>query len=770
MAEEEKKPDPAYIRAPSQTTPGEMTGREVTDSDEAYRRWMAGEEFIGKEEAQRLVRRDQVETPGALQSAALGLGQGVSGRLLIPALGALAPADTPEAEEYRRTRIDKASNTAAYKAAEALGFIAPMFLTGGGAGAARMGAAGVLPAAGGLAERAAASLLPRLPGLLGEVGGAAITQGARGAAEGALLGLGDAATQAYTHGNPFTAQAALSSLADGALMGGIAGSALGAGTASLGHVAQGLGNALSRDAEEGARKVFGRMGIEAKQAEYLTQRAGSASKALEELRPLMEEGNFDPRKVHQIAKRVGAEHQEVRMDIMRKLDQEAPAASSMVIPRAMERIKLEVVGPHVGTTLEQEANYVANGVIQKLQYAEQHGSRSPWLNMMAERDGIQAKLQPFIDGTKASPLSKQWAIQALNAVDASMSEALLEVDAGLAKRFGAATLSRDAARIFEEGTANQVSRAMQDAAMEVTPGIKPRDLLVAGAIGSYSPIGAAAGLAAKGLTQMAADAIQPAVTKWLTRSALGATAEKSAVDLRGHIQSTLKDFFNSAPRAVVAGTRQKKGPKYSADDTEKAMEKVQYLISPRHQSDVAAYLKRVADAGQPDLADAMGKVNQAAVKQAMDNLPVSMKGRSMQNMTKHVKLQSPTIETLKFLNRMKGVMGGPLSLLESMKDGSLSKEQVDGHKAVWGDVHDYIIGEAQKGIMQAQQEGTPVSMDKVAMLSLVTGTPMNSFMTPEYIQEVQNSFAVEEKAAPPEPATPNPVATAMQTPLEKSLA
>jgi hypothetical protein len=362
----------------------------------------------------------------------------------------------------------------------------------------------------------------------------------------------------------------------------------------------------------------------------------------------------------------------------------------------------------------------------------------------------------------------------LNAFDASMSEAMADVNPALAQRYGAATLQKGMMRELELMTGNKVKAALGSTADDTGLGIKRRDLLVAGAIGSYSPFGALAGLAAKSVANRVSEAMDPVVSRWSMASALGSKVESTASGVRERIRTSVDAFFKRAPAAGVQGAKPGSGNRpppihgFSAKDAEDAMDRVRYLVSEQHQQSVQARLQELRAMGHTGLADAVAKANQRTVAYVTKNLPQSPKGKAHLNMAPAPTMKMPTMETLKAIQKMKGVFD-PMRILDDMNDGSVSRDQIEGFKASSPAIHAELVRTAQERVVAAQIAGEYLPSDKITTLSLVLGVPLNNTMRPEYVQAVQASFVVPEKAQPTQPATPSPVATELQTPLEKTL-
>jgi hypothetical protein len=149
-------------------------------------------------------------------------------------------------EEYRRAAQERAEvNPGIAMAAEITGAVAPALLSGGAGAlgtAARLTPAAQVGRAGLAAERLAArALAPLGESFAAQLAQKAARAGAQGAVEGAAYGLGTSLADSALEGTEWTAERALSGMADAALYGLGGGAALGAGGAVLTRGAEGAG-------------------------------------------------------------------------------------------------------------------------------------------------------------------------------------------------------------------------------------------------------------------------------------------------------------------------------------------------------------------------------------------------------------------------------------------------------------------------------------------------------------------------------------------------
>jgi hypothetical protein len=94
----------------------------------------------------------------------------------------------------------------------------------------------------------------------------------------------------------------------------------------------------------------------------------------------------------------------------------------------------------------------------------------------------------------------------------------------------------------------------------------------------------------------------------------------------------------------------------------------------------------------------------------------------------------------------------PVTVLNHVKDGSLTPETMDHFKAMYPDIHETLAKQLTQKITNNQIAGTSPSYAKRQALSLFLGTPLDSTLTAGNIMAAQATYA--NQAQQPAPGTP----------------
>lgn len=233
----------------------------------------------------------------AANQALLGAGDA----LAVGAAKAVGSAAT--AEKVRQTLSDlREENPGSTIAGGVVGALAPLALTGGESGVARILSAPTraLGAVGDVAGHVGAAMPQLGESMAAQIAHQAITQGARAGAEGAILNAGNDLTEQTLGGDPeLNGEKLLAALGHGALLGGAFGSILGA-TGAIGRNV--IGRATPGLQDAAGEQYFRALNPERRFVKLAEKIPGGAAGVGGELRGIVEAGD----KIDEIAPKVNA--------------------------------------------------------------------------------------------------------------------------------------------------------------------------------------------------------------------------------------------------------------------------------------------------------------------------------------------------------------------------------------------------------------------------------------------------------------------------------
>jgi hypothetical protein len=99
------------------------------------------------------------------------------------------------------------------------------------------------------------------------------------------------------------------------------------------------------------------------------------------------------------------------------------------------------------------------------------------------------------------------------------------------------------------------------------------------------------------------------------------------------------------------------------------------------------------------------------------------------------------VEQTKSYDRALGIAVKPLSILNNIKDGTLTSEHVQHFSQMYPELHQHLQKKITEKVIQSQIDGKKPSYTVRKGMSLFMGTPLDSTMTPQSIQTIQGVFA-----------------------------
>lgn len=740
-----------------------LTENQLADAGEA------GMQEVSQYEAQQSAVADKSrqyvdENYGVTGKAALGLANGLT-------LG-IGPAYAASKGLIDPNNLAAAKDSAAFTGGDLAGMILPSFLSGGEGLVARGLAAtpaGLMGRAGGLAESILTRALPEA-GLLGKVGSGAAQMAARGATEGALMNMAHQASDDIITNKPLAAQALLAAGADGALFGGLAGGLMGGAASLAGSGLQAAGKLSSRStsAESSAAKALRRLGIDdvegyavpklARGAEEAVTKDGPMTGHLRDYVDVLQKSETSlaatTPQINAAVKSMVAEQDTVIKAALSDLDKAGRPNPSSVMA-ITDRLDAEYGVMYAKGADHRAAAKIYEGLKEDLAPSAKFGMS--WETLAKNREIIadRAKVATGIEGDIYK--------SALNAYDDEFRIAGEHVDAEAFKRYAAATTLRRTGLDIIKGTE---SKMLQEATQGSPLKLGERDYgtLAMGAVTSH-PLGSAAIVSARKVGDYVSRKAEPLLAEWAARSALGSAAGKATADAGNQLSTALKRFMTGS--RIANEDRQSK-PKskvsYTMAAYDEQMKLADQLTSSAHRAKVAEHTRALAMAGHDELAKQMQDTYDRAAGFVQHNSP--RKGAAMGTVMKLPKTIGLDTKSMKFLRQIHSLRDPIGTIVNGLEKGNISTDAIAAIKHVMPDLHADLVMRASQEVLQMKQEGKFLPADKVASLSIALGYPVDTKLSPEFINEIQNSFAQEQQP----PQQQQGVATAdmgsYQTPVE----
>lgn len=689
---------------------------------------------------------------GALDGATLG-----AGPALATKLGFLDPE-----------HLDAARQSGAYTAGEVGGFLIPALATGGESAIAKALArtpAGLVGNIGGRAEQLVARLLPEA-GILGKTGTAAVKMAARGGSEGALMNVAHQASEDIIHNKPLSAQALLATGSEGFLFGGLLGGGLGAAGHLAGEATEKLANkgmnAATRGGERSAGIALGRVGQDA--AEHGATEAGAVG-GVRAIRDLMEKGETSfaapTSHIRDAMRRVAADEATTAKAALKELGDTAKPGIQPVQNLANE-FQNEWKVMYSGT---RDA-VAAKGIYKKL-VTELKGA-SEWEHWASNRQSLARDLAASGEGT----LQRQIYESALQKFDAEFLATGTQVNETAFKKYAAAVTQQNLAESLVESTGRKLGAEAKKGNPLHLNQTDGGALGIATLLGN--PLSGAGIVAARKITGYIQDKLEPVIAEYAARSAIGASAGAATAQVGERISGALRSFMRGGVRAgqnerakATAGNKLS----YTMKGYDEAMRTVERLTSDAHQERVREYMADLTNAGHPELATQMGLGYGRALADIMANRPKNQmrdKG-SLGKLPKQLGLDTGTMKFLRRLHSMRDPVG---TIVDGLEKGNLSRDAIASIKYVMPDLHADLVSRAAQEAMALRSEGKFLPADKLALLGVALDHPVDSKLSAEFIGEVQQGLAANNKP-PPKGGNGGPPVTdvsSYQTPLQGSIA
>ncbi len=681
---------------------------------------------------------------------------GVAGKLGMGLASGLTLGLAPGLSGLDPGHLQAAQLSPWYTGGDVAGTILPGLLTGGSslegrsaiAAAMRATPAGLLEAAGSGTERLVGGVLGSSTGALGKLAASPLKMAARGAVEGAAINLGHTVGDNLIHNKPLAAESLLASGADGALFGAFIGGTLGTvgsiGSMATESVGKSLGYASRSKRAEGL--VAKRLGMSAEGVESATSEYGTVSgfnKKVGELLEKSETGakisSTDTKLLEGVSSGKAAYLKDAAF-VVSELDKVA-SHQAPSLERVFARFDANIAH-RVGTAEEGTITNFYNGVKAKLANVKPTESAGPWTQWTKSRDFLTKEL------------SGPYRAEALNVLDSEIRAAMegaaetTKTLEGLPAKYAAAQTGVAIAEQLE----GSLGKRAADKLLSTQPIVSPNELAYAGLMAANgNPAAAMAFVAGKGIVKQVVSRLEPALAQMAFDASVGAKASAATGNVQASVAKSLKSFFTKAVKTpykatVASGSRPK--PYGSGVDRrafEEAASRTEQLMSKGHQDKVRRYAESLYNMGYQDFGKSLMDTNNRAISYLTWNQPARQGTKGLTSLRPMPASKVPTLQEYKFY-RMDRAIKNPLSLLEDLESGSLSRDAVNAVKYVYPEIHAQVVQSATEQIYAMKAAGESLPMSKITMLGIALDSPVDSTLTPEYINSVQMAL----NAPPPD--------------------
>jgi hypothetical protein len=299
------------------------------------------------------------------------------------------------------------------------------------------------------------------------------------------------------------------------------------------------------------------------------------------------------------------------------------------------------------------------------------------------------------------------------------------------------------------------------------PLLRPTDWMIAVSGATFShPIFAGSMLGLKAAGRALNQYFGPRQAESAFQASVGAKAAGAAARSSMGIREAVGALFAGGAKGAMGQRARYVGPK-TMKEFNHSVDRVNDLMSPDHQRRVKDYAEALRSAGYSQLADATVKMNANAIQYLQQGRPASTKVKNM-GLTKQPKAVMPSASDMKWFRKAE-VVTNPDSVLASISNGTVGKDEIDAYKAVYPSHYEELVTAARDRVAHAINAGETLDVGKVATLGLVLGSAVHPMLQKGYVDAVQATFQQQEQQQSPPPDQKPMDVTDYKTPLERTL-
>lgn len=718
---------------------------------------------------------------GALGAALAGAARGLT-------IGLSDPILTGFGGEGMRERLSAYEDIHPYASTggELAGIAASMALPGVGEAAAARGLVGTarvakglgglakgVTAAGNLAERGALSLLGEGGGLAARIARAGATTAARGAAEGALFGAGQAVSEASLGDHELTAEKLFAGMGQGALFGGLTGGVIGGGGEALKATGEKivplLRPALAREAEEQAFRALSATKPFMKRIDTIPGGARGVG------RELLDSGLIAP-----------GDTLETLVPKLAKAREETGDALGRLLLGADEA---GLAGPKVSAIVAQiekqvmprlnEMPLVNAGTIGAVRnVVDDFAAKMGGLDARTSFQDLQrwrALLDDKIRFNTSPLLPTNELMNAYKGIRTTLESSLVEAGeaaakergASFAKEYNEAKLRYRRLISAEQAAEDALTRSQANQAHSLTDKIMGA-ATGAAALATHGPLGLLAGPIASSASKLIRERGNSTAAVLLDKASAFGAVERQIKRVDTEIDNAVAKFFGKHAEAPkLKAPAEVKAPKESpAKEYERRVQEVTAAVAdkPRAAALVLAKTQPLAD-HMPTVRSAIADTAMRATAYLESHMPA---GRVEEfSATPHLDKPSVSdIQRQQFLDRARTV-SNPMSAVQDFARGRASREQIEALRVVYPKLYQQLVARVDD---QLASRKTPVPYQKVIQLSSVLGRGLSATQDPMFIMALNKADmaqAPKGKAPAMPSAPPFKTSTMLQTTTQR---
>jgi len=706
---------------------------------------------------------------GALRGLTFGLSDRFIGEGRAALKSNLGEAEQTEQETREALKGLKETNPGSTVAGEVGGALGGTFL-GGGLGEAIGAVPKAISGAGGLIEHGVEHLVGEgAKGLAGKMAQHALALGAGSAAEGALYGASNEISESYLNNQQLTGEKLLASMGHGALIAGGVGGILGAASPLIEKAAAKASETIRPVAKEilgadnleelAGQNAFKALRPTAKFVSKAERTEGGVSGVGRRAMEAVEEETGTPfakvtptervEALSNATQKAGSRVEELYGALDEAVAKEGGEVARPTVDSLVSRIENDIIAPLKKTPGRRDIVNKLDSYLEDIRAAVPEGEdltfKKLWDFRRAVDDNINYERNPL--GTHATPGEK-----AFKQVRSVIADELMSSAERAGKFAGEDFVSQLKAANKDYAQLSVANQTVQKTAqLDVSRRVmSPSDYGVGigtgmAAIAAGHPLGALAGIGTALVNRAGRLYGRAAIADALDAMAHSNLIQQIAGTVDGKIHKTLTHFFSTgleeATKAegagLIGGLKAVSNEGSLREQYEKRAGDLRTALA--NPSAVLEHMSKVVEPiakTQPQVASSMLSTATRGTQYLESKLPNDMEAGGLIP----VKKQPSDLDMSKFVTASR-VIDDPSIMLEHMKEGKISRDEVDAVKAVYPEIYKDIQSKVMQELSNMAAKDKTLPYDKVIQLGILLDIPADKTLRPDFIQSMQRNFA-----------------------------